>query len=293
MGTSFPIQTIIAYIENNITDTIELEPLAQRFGYSKYYFHRLFKQRINMNLYQYILRRRLIQACKLLIYSDLKIIDIALMLQFNSHEAFTRSFQKNFNQSPFQYRHIMRNFINNKEETNMESPITGWTFSALDIDQYTIEKDFNISNQSQFSIKLSSLKADIDPNLNFCNFFQTFKAKNYFGKRMKFSAFVKSEAVTGWSGLWMRIDDHSFNMLGFDNMSNRPIKDTTDWNYYSCVLDVPYESTNINFGLILAGSGTVWLDSCSFIEVEKTVPVTDIRLVTEDLLDHPINLSFE
>jgi hypothetical protein len=35
---------------------------------------------------------------------------------------------------------------------------------------------------------------------------QDFRAKQYVGKRVRFSAFVKSENVEGWAGLWMRVD---------------------------------------------------------------------------------------
>lgn len=82
-------------------------------------------------------------------------------------------------------------------------------------------------------------------------------------------------------------------MLGFDNMHDRPIKGSTSWNHYACVLDIPNESKNINIGLILAGSGNAWLDCTKFEEVDKSVPITDIREPDEGLPDMPINLNLE
>lgn len=289
------VQAIIDYVESNLQERILLEQTSKKFNYSKYHFHRMFKKQTGINFYDYILKRRLANASKLLVYTDLKILDIALLYQFNSHEAFTRSFKSLYQLSPSQYRNIMRTHVIKKEEEKrtMDNLINGWQFTGVDLDKYDVSKDFNITNQSSYSIKVQSKTDDIDPNMNFANFMQTFQAKHFIGKRMRFSAFVKGENITGWSGLWMRIDDDSYNMLGFDNMSDRPIKGTTSWNHYACVLDIPSTSKNINIGLILAGSGRVWLDYCKFEEVDKSVSITDIREPDEDIPDRPINLDFE
>lgn len=79
-----------------------------------------------------------------------------------------------------------------------------------------------------------------------------FKADSYRGKRMSFSAVVKSADVENWAGLWMRIDGPFERSLGFDNMQNRSIKGTTNWQKYGVVLDVPMESINIAFGILLS-----------------------------------------
>lgn len=64
-------------------------------------------------------------------------------------------------------------------------------------------------------------------------------------------------------------------MLKFDNMQSRAISGTTEWNVYSCVLDVPRESEVLNIGILLCGKGQVWLDTVSLTEVDQTVPTTD------------------
>ena len=66
---------------------------------------------------------------------------------------------------------------------------------------------------------------------------QMFKANDYLNKRLRFSAFVKSEGIEAWAGLWMRIDGPHQGSLGFDNMQNRPIKGATDWHKYEVVLE--------------------------------------------------------
>lgn len=70
------------------------------------------------------------------------------------------------------------------------------------------------------------------------------------------------------------------------------ISGTTEWNLYSCVLDVPYESEILNIGVLLTGKGQIWLDNVSLEEVDKTVPTTDFVAV-EVFPEHIQNSNFE
>ena len=119
---------------------------------------------------------------------------------------------------------------------------------------------------------------------------QDFRADHYLGKRVRFSAFVKTEGAEDWAGLWMRVDKGA-KQLTFDNMQGRPIKGTTDWRKYDVVLDVPQEATGIFFGVLLSGSGTVWLSEAKFEIVETNVPTTGTAAPQKS--DEPVNLNFE
>jgi hypothetical protein len=73
---------------------------------------------------------------------------------------------------------------------------------------------------------------------------QSVRAERYIGKKVRLSGLVKSQEVVSWAGLWMRVDKGK-DMVVFDNMQDRPIKGTTDWQRYDMVLDVPPDSTGI------------------------------------------------
>jgi hypothetical protein len=121
---------------------------------------------------------------------------------------------------------------------------------------------------------------------------QMFKADEYRNKRMRFSAVVKSEGIEDWVGLWMRIDGpEQGETLGFDNMQNRPIKGTTEWQKYEVVLDVSQESVAIAFGILLSRGGQAWLSDGRFEEVSPDVPVTALSEESK-FLDRPGNLDF-
>jgi C-terminal processing protease CtpA/Prc len=81
---------------------------------------------------------------------------------------------------------------------------------------------------------------------------------NYEGKSIRLSGFIKTENVTeGYAGLWMRIDPQ----IGFDNMSNRGVKGTTDWAPFEITLPLkPMETEQIVLGGLLVGKGKMWLD---------------------------------
>jgi hypothetical protein len=121
---------------------------------------------------------------------------------------------------------------------------------------------------------------------------QSIEAKNYLGKRIQLSGYIKSQDVKGWSGMWMRIDGENNQQLGFDNMVNRAIKGTTGWNKYEIVLDIPSTSKVINYGVLLDGKGKVWFDNFQLKEVGKNIPVTNLKKENK-LPSQPINLNFE
>ncbi|MBV9746028.1 MAG: hypothetical protein JO099_19890 [Acidobacteriia bacterium] len=123
---------------------------------------------------------------------------------------------------------------------------------------------------------------------------QDFKADQYQGKRVRFSAFVRSEDVKDWAGLWMRVDKGtgaSMKSLAFDNMQDRPVKGTTGWQNYEVVLDVASDATGVFFGILLSGTGSVWLNSAKIEVVPTTVPVTGHSTRTPS--DTPQNLDFQ
>jgi hypothetical protein len=104
---------------------------------------------------------------------------------------------------------------------------------------------------------------------------QQFAADDYLGKRVRFSAAVRTENVAGWSGIWMRTDTPEHTGATFDNMQDRPIKGTTGWSRHAIVLDVPASATLISFGVLVSGEGAAWLDDVKFEVVPSSVPTTE------------------
>ena len=122
---------------------------------------------------------------------------------------------------------------------------------------------------------------------------QTIAADDYRGKRVRFAARIKADGVRGWSGLMMRVVTADQRVLGFDDMSTRPVRGTVDWRDAEVILDVAHEATTISFGMRLAdGAGKVWLDALRFEEVGPDDPSISINL-RPVLPSKPQNLGLE
>jgi hypothetical protein len=119
--------------------------------------------------------------------------------------------------------------------------------------------------------------SDTDNDESFATWFEYFETSQYIGKRVQFSADVRTENVTeGYAGIWMRVDGKLKN-LQYDNMKDRGVKGTTDWQTYSVVLDITDEkSKQVAFGGLLSGNGQVWIRNVSFAPVGKHIASTNI-----------------
>ncbi len=118
---------------------------------------------------------------------------------------------------------------------------------------------------------------------------QTSSPQKYIGQRVRMSGYVKSKDVKIAAGLWFRVDNaNSKKSLSFDNMSDRPITGTSEWQKYIIVLDVPPNASKIAYGALLIGTGQIWFDNIIFEIVDSTIATTGRQENNQ-----PINLNFE
>lgn len=95
----------------------------------------------------------------------------------------------------------------------------------------------------------------------FGSLMQRCPAKYLAGKVIRIQAEIKSSDVENWAGMWVRADGEIIPDLIFDNMARRPIKGTTPWQTYIVETALPEETSWINYGVVLTGKGTIWVDS--------------------------------
>jgi hypothetical protein len=163
----------------------------------------------------------------------------------------------------------------------------GWYVAGSKPTEYEAGSDAQATYNGHASAYLKAKAPGVE---GFGTLMQDFQAAKYAGKRVRFSAFAKTEGVGAWAGLWMRVDKGA-EMVAFDNMQDRPLKATTGWQNCQVVLDVPQDATGIFIGVLLTGSGTVWLNGAKFEVVGKDVPTTIKSAPLRP--DGPANLSFE
>jgi hypothetical protein len=130
---------------------------------------------------------------------------------------------------------------------------------------------------------------------------QVIAADAYRGRRVRLTAMVKAADVRGWAGVWMRVDGERDDSLAFDNMYQRRIRGTRDWEPHAVVLDVPPDAAEIYFGLLLDGPGAVWVDDFDLEVVWPSVkttgrppqPTARTRPLRQGLPLRPVNPAFE
>ncbi|PKM71879.1 MAG: AraC family transcriptional regulator [Firmicutes bacterium HGW-Firmicutes-16] len=95
----------IEYIEAHLSDEkLDLETVADAVHYSKYHLHRVFSDTVQLTIHDYVQRRQLTEAAKLLTFSDKPIMDIAILSGYNSQQAFSNVFKAMYKQSPLEFR---------------------------------------------------------------------------------------------------------------------------------------------------------------------------------------------
>lgn len=95
-------------------------------------------------------------------------------------------------------------------------------------------------------------------------------AMDFEGRRIELRGFLRTKDVTGFVGLWMREDGDSPN-LEFDNMQSRAVKGTQDWQEYTISLRVNPDARVLAFGVLIQGTGVLWIDGLQLLVDGKPV----------------------
>lgn len=130
----------VKYIEEHLTNDIDLKEVARQALCSEYHFSRMFSFLTGVTLSEYIRRRRLTLAAFELKDSNVKVIDIAIKYGYSSPDSFARAFQNLHGVTPSEAR-------NNGHLLKAYPPIT----FHLSI-KGGIEMNYRIEEKGEFSI---------------------------------------------------------------------------------------------------------------------------------------------
>lgn len=97
-----------------------------------------------------------------------------------------------------------------------------------------------------------------------------------YGKRISVTGWIKTKDVQGWVGAFVIIVGKDGRHFQYDDMSDRPIRGTKDWQQVEIVTDLPDEPCMVYFGPDLYGPGELWGDDFQ-ISLAPDEPITDDR----------------
>jgi hypothetical protein len=94
---------------------------------------------------------------------------------------------------------------------------------------------------------------------------QTIKADKYRGKQLRFSGEIKVEQVEEQAGLYIRTSAQPVHeRVRPENL----VRGTHDWMRYEVTISVPQDAHFVRFGLVLHGTGQIWLTNAHLEVVE-------------------------
>ncbi|WKK78743.2 helix-turn-helix transcriptional regulator [Marivirga salinae] len=182
---------------------------------------------------------------------------------------------------------VVVGYFYTKENERKAQNIEGWVLRGSKPYSYSIGVDKSEYVTGESSAFLESKEENIE---GFGTIMQSADASKYLGKKVKMSAYIKSEDVFNRAGMWLRVDSkNERKRLRFDNMSDRPIVGDTDWKKHEIILPVPPESGRLSYGFLINGTGIIWIDDIKFEVIESP----NVKSTSDNKPESPKNLDFD
>lgn len=101
----------LKYIKENYNNDLTNKLISEKMGYHEYHINRIFKKHMHTTLYQYIIQLRISEAKKLLLNTELSVLNICYNVGYGDLSHFISQFKKATGYTPFTYRKTFKNII--------------------------------------------------------------------------------------------------------------------------------------------------------------------------------------
>jgi AraC family transcriptional regulator len=98
------MEQALAFIDSHLSDKLTLPHIAEAFCVSPHHFAHVFREVFGVAPHQYVIRRRVERAKKLLDTTDLPIVEIALSVGCANQSHFSALFHRVTGLTPHSYR---------------------------------------------------------------------------------------------------------------------------------------------------------------------------------------------
>ncbi len=98
------VYSVVRYIDNNIYDITSIQSIAETLGYSHSHLSHMFKDKMGITLQTYVSTKKIEASLDLLKYKKSSIAQIAMSLNYESAQSFSKVFRKIMGCSPTEYQ---------------------------------------------------------------------------------------------------------------------------------------------------------------------------------------------
>ena len=101
---SWRLSRAVEYVDAHLSESIGLEDIARSAGLTRMHFASQFRRATGLRPHEYLLRRRIEHAQRLLLESRYNVLDVALSCGFRTQAHFTTVFKRFVGQTPYRWR---------------------------------------------------------------------------------------------------------------------------------------------------------------------------------------------
>jgi AraC family multidrug resistance transcriptional activator len=105
------VRSIMLWIDDNIDKPLKINDVAEKSGYSKWHLQRVFHEKTEQTIANYIRDKKLESAACDLVRNTDSIVDISHRYGFDSQQSFTRAFSRKYHISPGHWRRRFNDYL--------------------------------------------------------------------------------------------------------------------------------------------------------------------------------------
>jgi AraC family transcriptional regulator len=237
------ISNALAYMEEHLTEEIDVREIAAQAYVSTFYFQKIFHVLCGFTVGEYIRNRRLTLAAQELCSGNVKVIDIALKYGYDSPDSFSRAFTKFHGVSPSAARD-KGSRLNSFAPLKIKLTLEGGTML-----------EYRIVEKAQFTVMGKSRRFNTETSYD--------KIPEFWKEHMESG---ENKIVCGMYGICMDIDEKNFDYFIADNYNpaneipegcETKVIPAGTWAVFPCRGPLPKALQDVNTKI-----WSEWLPSC-------------------------------
>lgn len=230
------IEAVVEYVEDHLTDELNVEIISDKIGYSKFYLQRIFLLYTGYSIMVYVRKRRL-QVSLDDLRVGMRILDIAVKYGYGSERAYSRAFVKEFKASPSQCRTYHKRY-SKMNVYDIQLPNKEWINKMKhylsEIKYETIEK----------MTVISGIRVGFEPEDEIVGVMEAFATEHQLSVKRKFgfdspvSAELSEQGQRGYE-FWLVVDEFDHHMI---DASEFEVKHIDGYKYAGLIIEDPFEN---------------------------------------------------